>query len=168
MGLVYGELHRLASSYMRAERRNHTLQPTALIHEAYFRLVRQDQVEWQNRAQFFGIAAQQMRRILVDHARARRRAKRQGAQLTVSLEALDPAAAARPPDLVALDEALEALSRLDPRKGKVVELRIFAGLTIEETASVLDVSNTTVITELRMAKAWLFRRLHPSEDGGTA
>ena len=163
MTLVYDELHRLASGYMRAERSDHTLQPTALIHEAYFRLVRQDQVQWQNRAQFFGIAAQQMRRILVDHARARRRAKRQGALLTVSLNDLDPSATTRAPDLVALDEALDALSRMDARKGRVIELRIFGGLTIEETASVLDVSNTTVITELRTAKAWLFRRLHSPE-----
>ncbi len=164
MPLVYDELHRLASSYMRRERDEHTLQPTALIHEAYFRLVDQDRIEWRSRAQFFGIAAQAMRRILVDHARGRRYAKRQGSEQQISLDEASLPTAGRTTDLVALDDALTSLASFDPRLSQVVELRVFGGLTIEETAAVLGVSNTTVITDYRAARAWLFRELS-QEDG---
>ena len=161
--LVYDELHRLARGYMRRERPDHTLQPTALVHEAYFRLVDQDRVEWKNRAQFFGIAAQAMRRILVDHARGRRYAKRRGSERQISLDDAELSAPGRPPDLVALDQALEGLASLDPRKGRVIELRVFGGLTIEESATVLGVSNTTVINEYRAARAWLYRQLSSAQ-----
>ncbi len=164
MPLIYQELHRLASSYMRRERDDHTLQPTALIHEAYFRLVDQDRIEWRSRAQFFGIAAQAMRRILVDHARGRRYAKRQGSEQQISLDEASLPTTGRAPDLVALDDALKSLASLDPRLSQVVELRVFGGLTIEETAAVIGVSNTTVITDYRAARAWLFRELS-QEDG---
>ena len=164
MPLVYDELHRLATSYMRRERAEHTLQPTALVHEAYFRLVDQERVEWKSRAQFFGIAAQAMRRILVDHARGRRYAKRQGREHQISLEDAHLQDAGRTEDLVALDDALTSLAGFDPRMGRVVELRVFGGLTIEETAAVLGVSNTTVINDYRAARAWLFREL--SREGG--
>lgn len=163
MVLVYDELHRLAARYMRGERHDHTLQPTALVHEAYFRLVRQDQVEWKNRAHFFGIAARQMRRILVDHARARKFAKRQGAELAVSLDGVEIPSSGRTDDVLALDEALRNLGQFDARKSQVVELRIFGGLTIEETAAVVGVSNTTVINEFRSARAWLYRELSTTE-----
>ncbi|MEM7582765.1 MAG: sigma-70 family RNA polymerase sigma factor [Acidobacteriota bacterium] len=165
MPLVYDELHKLAESHMRRERREHTLQPTALVHEAYCRLIDQDRAHWHNRAQFFGIAAQQMRRILVDHARRRRYAKRQGSEHQISLEDAVISSPSRPTDLVALDDALEALAQLDPRMARVVELRIFGGLTIEESAAVLGVSNTTVITDFKAARAWLYRELSPDRAG---
>ena len=157
--LVYDELHRLASSYMRRERAEHTLQPTALVHEAYFRLVDQDRIRWKNRAQFFGIAAQAMRRILVDHARGRRSAKRKGSEYQISLDDAELLPGGPTSDLVALDDALTSLTSLDPRPGQVIELRVFGGLTIEETAAVLGVSNTTVINDYRTARAWLYREL---------
>ncbi len=165
MPLVYDELHRLARSHMRRERGSHTLQPTALVHEAYFRLVDQEHVAWKNRAQFFGIAAQAMRRILVDHARGRRYAKRSGSEHQISLDDAILPTQEKTLDLVALDDALVDLARLDPRKGRIIELRVFGGLTIEETAAVLDVSGTTVINDFRSARAWLFRQLR-SDDGG--
>jgi len=159
MPLVYNELHRLASSYMRRERRNHTLQPTALLNEAYLRLLGQNRTDWRSRAQFFGVAAQFMRRILVDHARARVSAKRLGGAAE-PLDEATVAAPSRPPELLALDEALERLARVDPRKARVVELRYFGGLTVEETADVLEVSAITVMRDWSFAKAWLQRELH--------
>ena len=157
--LVYDELHRLASRYLRRERPDHTLQSTALVHEAYLRLIDQRNVRWQNRAQFFGLAAELIRRILVDHARARQAAKRGGALYKLTLdEALD-ATAPRDLDLVRLDDAMGALARLDPQQCRVVELRFFAGLTIEETAEVLGISVATVKRDWLVAKAWLRREL---------
>jgi RNA polymerase sigma factor (TIGR02999 family) len=155
--LVYDELRRLANSYLRRERVQHTLQSTALVHEAYLRLVDQS-VAWQNRAHFFGIAAQMMRRILVDHARARQAAKR-GDGLQVTLDEGMAIAEARNLDILALDRALQSLSQLDEQQGKVVELRFFAGLSIEETAEVLSISTATVKREWVMAKAWLAREM---------
>ena len=154
--LVYAELHRQASRYLRRERRDHTLQTTALIHEAYLKLIDQREVNWQNRAHFFGIAAQAMRRILVDYARGRHRAKRGGigedlpleeAKLVVSEE--------RSIDLVTLDEALTRLAEFDERQARIVELRYFSGLSIEETAEVLHISPATVKSDWNVAKAWL-------------
>lgn len=156
---VYDELHRQAASYMRRERAEHTLQPTALVHEAYLRLIDQGRVRWQNRAQFFGVAAQMMRRILVDHARSRLLAKRGGGAPRVQLDERLVAADGRHPQLVELDQALEALATVDPRLARVVELRVFGGLTIQETAEVMTVSPGTVINSYRLARAWLFREL---------
>ncbi len=170
MPLVYDELHRLATGYMRSERPSHTLQPTALVNEAYFRLVDQDRVRWKNRAQFFGIAAQLMRRILVDHARRRRYAKREGSQHTISLDEASLPNTGRTTDLLALDDALDSLAEFNPRMSRIVELRVFGGLTIEESASVLGVSGTTVINDFRAAKAWLFRQLSrdPTTDDASS
>lgn len=166
MPLVYGELHRMAHRAMRRERPNHTLQPTALLHEAYFRLVGQSRMQWRHRAQFFGVAAQAMRRILVDHARSRATGKRGDGVAPVPLdhEVLDSVAATAAPgsELVALDDALRHLAALDPRKSRVVELRIFGGLTIPETAEALGVSTGTVIEDYRAARAWLYRELRPA------
>lgn len=157
--LVYDELRRLAGRYLRRERSDHTLQSTALVHEAYLRLVDQRNVRWQNRAQFFGLAAELIRRILVDHARARQAAKRGGAVYKLTLdEALD-ASAPRDLDLVRLDDAMKALAELDSQQARVVELRFFAGLTIEETAEVLGISPATVKRDWLVAKAWLRREL---------
>ena len=158
MTLVYDELHRLARRYMRRERRGHTLQTTAIINEAYLRLMGQSRVDWRSRAQFFGLAAQFMRRILVDHARARQSAKRR-CVATVSLDEAWVYAPERAPALIALDDALERLSTLDPRKARVVELRYFGGLSADETADVLDVSAVTVMRDWSFAKAWLRREL---------
>jgi RNA polymerase sigma-70 factor, ECF subfamily len=157
--LVEAELHRLARRYMSRERPDHTLQTTALVNEAYLRLVDQRDVRWQNRAHFFGIAARIMRRILIDHARSHRYAKRGGGAQKVELEEAAVMTVARASELVALDEALEALSRVDERKGKIVELRYFGGLTVEEAAEVLGVSPDTVTREWRRAKAFLRREL---------
>lgn len=163
--LVYADLREMAGRYLRRERPDHTLQPTALVHEAYLRLVDQTSARWSNREQFFAIAAQAMRRILVDHARGRDARKRGGDVVKVSLAdagAPEPAApSAGPPEvaLVDLDEALHELAGLDPELVKVVELRYFAGLTIEETASARGVSPATVKREWAAARAWLFRRL---------
>jgi len=155
--LVYDELRRLARSYLRRERVEHTLQSTALVHEGYIRLVDQN-VTWQNRAHFFGVAAQMMRRILVDHARARQAAKR-GDGLKATLDEGMAVAEARNLDILALDRALESLSRLDGQQAKVVELRFFAGLSVEEAAEVLSISTATVKREWAMAKAWLSREM---------
>jgi RNA polymerase sigma factor (TIGR02999 family) len=161
MSLIYAELHRLARGYMRRERPGHTLQTTALINEAYLRLIGQTRTDWRSRAQFFGMAAQFMRRILVDHARARHSAKRQGAGLPpVSLDEAAVFAPERGPALVALDEALDRLESLDPRKARVVELRYFGGLTVDETADLLDVAAITVMRDWSLAKAWLQRELN--------
>ncbi len=164
MPLVYDELHRLAEKHMRQERADHTLQPTALVHEAYVRLVGQKRVAWKNRAQFFAIAAHLMRRILVDYARSRRYAKRQGSERKISLDEASLPSQGRTSDLIALDDALKGLTNLDARKGRVIELRIFGGLTIEESAAVLGVSNTTVINDFRSARAWLYRELSQEES----
>ncbi len=155
--LVYEELHRLAHHYMSGERGGHTLQTTALINEAYLRIIDQGQVRWQNRAHFFGVSAQVMRHILVDHARRRHNAKRGGDALRVSLA--EAAVVSKEPtgDVVAIDEALKRLAAIDPRKSQVVELRFFGGLTIEETAEVLKVSPITVRREWTTAKAWLYK-----------
>ncbi len=159
MPAIYDDLHRQAAGYLRHERVGHTLQPTALINEVYLKLIDQNRIRWRNRAQFFGVSAQLMRRILVDHARKRRRSKRGGGAIRVPLEAVAGAGGERDVDLVALDDALRDLAELSPRQGRVVELRFFAGLTIDETAEVLDVSPATVKIDWRMARAWLFRHL---------
>jgi RNA polymerase sigma factor (TIGR02999 family) len=157
--LVYNELHRQAAAYLRRERAGHTLQTTALIHEAYVRLVDQKNVHWQNRAHFFGIAAQLMRRILVDHARTKKRVKRGGSDIRVSLSEVTIKAKARDLDIVALDEALERLAQIDEQQSRIVELRFFSGLTVEETAEVLGISPATVKRDWSMAKAWLHREI---------
>jgi len=158
--LVYGELHRLAQHYMAGERHGHLLQTTALVNEAYLRLIDWKNVEWQNRAHFFGLAAQMMRRILVDFARAQYREKRGGEALQVSLSEAADIPQERGMDLVALDDALSALTRLDPRQARVVELRFFGGLSLEETAEVLKVSVGTVRRDWSLAKAWLYDELN--------
>ncbi len=156
---VYGELHALAERYLRIERPDHTLQPTALVHEAYIRLSAQRHVNWCDRAQFFGVAAQMMRRILVNHAEARNSAKRGGKVTRVTLDESVSWADGRDIDLVHLDEALTSLAAFDPRQARIVELRFFAGLGIEETAEVLAISPATVKREWSVAKAWLRREL---------
>jgi RNA polymerase sigma factor (TIGR02999 family) len=155
---VYGELRRLARRHLRRERADHSLTPTALVHEAYLKLVDQRRVRWQNRAQFFAIAARVMRRILVDHARARSSAKRDRG-ITIALAGVDVAAASPDVDLLALDEALEKLERLDARQGQLVELRFFAGLTVVEAAQAMAVAPITVKRDWALARAWLFREL---------
>ncbi|HEY9404005.1 MAG TPA: sigma-70 family RNA polymerase sigma factor [Pyrinomonadaceae bacterium] len=160
MPLVYMELRRQASGYLRRERSNHTLQPTALINEAYLKLIDQRDVKWQNRAHFFAIAAQAMRRILVDYARERNREKRGGTAENLPLdEAFTIVSREKNVDLVALDEALNKLATYDERQAKVVELRYFSGLSIDETAEVLNVSNVTVRRDWNMAKAWLHQEI---------
>ena len=158
MPLVYGELRKIAASYLRQERKDHTLQPTALVHEAYLRLTHQKDVAWQNRAHFFGIAAQMMRRILVDHARKRQAAKRDASAWKVATAEVDGGADSAP-ELLALDRALEELEKIDPQQAKIVELRFFGGLTVEETAEVAGISPRTVKREWRTAKAWLRREI---------
>ena len=160
---VHQELHRLAARYMAGERPGHVLQPTALVNETYLRLVDWKQVEWQNRAQFFGIAAQLMRRILVDVARTRNRAKRGGHELHVSLSEAPDVPVTRSADLVALDDALKTLEELNARHSRVVELRFFGGLSLEEVAHVLDVSVGTVRRDWSLAQAWLYRELNQTE-----
>jgi RNA polymerase sigma factor (TIGR02999 family) len=157
--IVYEDLRRLAAGYMRGEPAGHALQPTALVHEAYVRLIDQRQVQWRNRAHFFGVAAQMMRRILVDHARKRLADKRGGALTIVGLDEASPAGQSNTVDVLALDQALDQLTAVDARLCRVVELRYFAGLNIDETASALDVSRGTVQRDWTVAKAWLFRRL---------
>ncbi|MCU1267249.1 MAG: polymerase sigma factor [Acidobacteria bacterium] len=159
MPLVYRELRRLAHQYLRRERDGHTLQTTDLVHEAYFGLVDQRRVRWQNRAHFFGIAAQLMRRILVDHARAHKRVKRGGGAPLVSLDQAAAVSRQSSVDILALDEALTKLAEIDQRKARVVELRFFGGLEVDETAEFLHVSPITVMREWKMAKAWLHRAL---------
>jgi len=159
MSVVYQELHRLAHNYMKRESPGHTLQTSALVNEAFLRLVDQKNVKWQNRAHFYGIAAQMMRRILVDYARGRRYAKRGGGVRDLSLEEALIVSHDRTEEVVALDETLEQLAKFDPRKSKIVEFRFFAGLSIEETAKVLDVSPGTVMRDWTLAKAWLRREM---------
>ena len=159
MPLVYDELRRLARHYLRQERADHTLQPTALVHEAFLRLVDQRSVTWQNRAHFFGIAAQMMRRILVNHAEAHHAEKRGGSARKLALDDAVSFTQEREFDLVALDGALKTLEEIDPQKGRIVELRFFGGLTIAETAEAMGVSETTVERNWRLAKAWLRREI---------
>ncbi len=154
--LVYEELHRLAERRLRLERPDHTLQPTALVHEAYLKLVAQRNVNWQSRAHFFALGSQLMRRILVDYARGRLRAKRGGKQARLPLDKVFIISRGRCDELLALDESLERLGKLDARQSRVVELRFFGGLTVEEAAKVLGVSSKTVKREWSMAKAWLY------------
>jgi len=165
--LVYDELRRLAGRYMRRERADHTLQATALVHEAYLKLVQQPSVEWQNRAHFFGIAAQVMRHILVDHARGHGREKRGAGQQVVSLDEAFVFSPEKSVELLKLDESLQRLTKLDPRQGRIVELRFFGGLTVEETAHVLGVSPKTVKREWSVAKAWLHGDLRKGHDNRT-
>jgi RNA polymerase sigma factor (TIGR02999 family) len=163
---VYQELRRLAHGYLRRERAGHTLQATALVHEAYQRLIDTPQVQWRGRAHFFAICAQLMRRVLVDYARSRHYLKRGGDICLVPLEEAGLASANRGKDLLAIDEALSALSAIDPRKGQVVELRFFGGLTAAETAEVLKVSPDTVLRDWKLAKAWLLRELNQGTARG--
>jgi len=160
MPLVYDELRRQASSFIRKERSGHTLQTTALIHEAYIKLIDQTQVKWQNRSHFFAIASQAMRRILVDHARSRHREKRGGAAENLPIgNAFHLASAGKSVDLIALDEALKRLGEFDQRQVQVVELKYFSGMSIDETAEILGVSNATVRNDWNLAKAWLKREI---------
>lgn len=162
--LVYSELHRLARHYMGRERPGHTLQTSALVNEAYLRLIDWKGVQWRNRAHFFGVSAQLMRRILVDFARSRGYAKRGGAAREVSLDEAAMVSGRRGADLVALDEALNTLESLDARQSRVVELRFFGGLKLEEIAEVLEVSVATVRRDWSLARAWLHRELSKEED----
>ena len=157
--VIYEELHRLAVSHLRRERRDHTLQPTALVHEAYIKLVAQRNADWQSRNHFFAVASKLMRRILVDYARRHFRAKRGGGQAKLSLDEAPIASPDRPGRMLALDESLTRLEKLDARQARIVELRYFGGLTIEEVAQVLGVSPTTVRREWTSAKAWLYGEL---------
>jgi RNA polymerase sigma-70 factor, ECF subfamily len=158
--LVYEELHRQAVRFFRQERVGHTLQPTALVNEVYLRLINQHEVSWQNRAQFFGIAAQMMRRILVSHARGRAAKKRGGAAQHITLDEELAAAPQRDLNLLALDDALSRLETIDPDKSRMVELRFFSGLSVEETAEVMGVSPRTIDRQWQMAKAWLHREIN--------
>ena len=158
--LVYRELRRLAGHYLKGERTGHTLQPTALVHEAFLKLIGQDRADWQNRAQFMGVAAQVMRRILVDHARRRAASKRAGAPVEFDEQLPgQPAETIRFEDILAVNEALGSLARFDPRQAQIVEMRYFGGLSVEETAEVLGVSPRTVKREWSMARAWLHAEL---------
>lgn len=159
MPLVYEELHQQAERLMRRERRDHTLQPTALVHETFLQLVDQDRIRWQNRAQFYGVAAQLMRRIVLKHARSHNADKRGGRAVHVPLEEELAGSELRATELIALDEALVRLAAFDARQSKIVELRYFGGLTIEEVAECLGVSTATVKREARIARAWLQREM---------
>ena len=163
--LVYDELRQMARRQMRRERRGHTLRTTALVNDAYLRLVDQREVRWQNRAHFFAIAAQMMRRILVDHARAKRYEKRGGGAAHVPLEEAAVLAHGKEAEIIALDEALAALGEIDPRRARVVELRYFGGLSNEEIGEVLKVSPNTVTRDWNMARAWLYQELSRAADG---
>jgi RNA polymerase sigma factor (TIGR02999 family) len=160
MPLVYQELRKLAGSYLRSERPDHTLQPTALIHEAYLRMIGNDMPEWQSRAHFFGVAARLMRQILVDHARTRHAAKRGGDQQKISLDdAPQVFAQSDTAELLALDNALTKLAAFDERRSRILEMRCFGGMSVEETAAALGVSEATVKREMRLAQAWIRREL---------
>ena len=158
MPLVYKELRRVASSYLSQERAGHTLQTTALINEAFVRLTKQ-KVEWKNRAHFFGVAAQMMRRVLVDYGRGQKAVKRGGAEWKIGVEETEAVQQPRDAEIIALDRALDRLTALDPRQARIVELRYFGGLTIQETAQVLGVSTATVKDDWSLAKAWLYREM---------
>lgn len=159
MPLVYDELRRMAHRYVQRERDGHTLQTSALVNEAYLRLAGQQNVDWQNRAHFFGVTAQVMRHILIDHARRRRYAKHGGEVQQIPIEDVAEMSLQRASELIALEEALDELAKLDQRKSRVVELRYFGGLSLEETAAVLKISMMTVRRDWRAAKAWLYRRV---------
>ncbi len=162
MPVIYAECRRIAAQQLRKEHRDHTLDPTALVHELYLRLVDQRRASWANRTQFFGVAAQLMRRVLVDYARARQAHKRGGSATFVSLAAAaDTPDESRVADVLAIDEALERLAAFDPEQVRIIELRFFAGLTVEETARLVGRSPRTVKREWRLAKAWLYRELRP-------
>jgi RNA polymerase sigma-70 factor (ECF subfamily) len=165
MPAVYTELQRIASRYLKHERRSHTLETSALAHEAYLRLIDQKRVQWQNRAHFFAIAAQMMRRILVDHARALQSSKRGGGALKLSLDDVPEVSEERADELVALDDALKALAELDPKKSRLVELRFFGGLTNEQMSEVLGISTPTITRHWRAAKAWLNRYMTDKSMG---
>ena len=167
MPLVYAELRRLASSYMRRERSDHVLQTTALVHEAYLRLVEQRDVQWKTRAHFFALAAQVMRHILVDHARAVRRAKRGSGQAPIPLGDVAVFSKGRAEEVLAVNEALNGLTALDPRKSRVFELRYFGGMSVDEAAETLKISPATVARDWRMAKAWLRREVASELQNGT-
>ena len=162
--LIYDELHRTARRFMRHERGGHTLQASALVNEAYVRLVGTSQIQWQDRAHFFGIAAHMMRRILVDAARRKAVSKRGGGKQRRTFDEALAVSSEPSPDLVALDDALETLTTIDARKSKVIELRFFGGLTVDETAEVLKVSPQTVLRDWSLAKAWLLRELEGNPD----
>lgn len=164
--LVYNELHRLAHRYMGRERSEHTLQSTALVHEAYERLINLKDVSWQNRAHFFAVSAELMRRILVDYARSRRYNKRGGEWRHIRLNEAVAVFRDRRTDIVELDDALRALAAIDPRKSRVVEMRFFGGLSVKETAEVLNVSSETVLRDWRLAKVWLLRQLSKDNADG--
>ena len=164
MPLVYDELRRLASSYLRQERSDHTLQPTALVHEAYLRLVDQKNVHWKDKGHFFAITAQLMRRILVDHARSHLAEKRGSGAAKVPLEDALVMSNERPDELLTVDESLTRLGRMDPQQARIVELRIFAGLSVEDTAALLGISPATVKRDWSMAKAWLSLEIGKSRD----
>ncbi len=157
--LIYDELRRIAARCMRRERQDHTLQPTALVHEAYLKLVGQHTANWESRAHFFAVAAQLMRRILIDHANRHLRAKRGGAEQKVSLDEVFLFSEDKSAELLALDQSLARLAKIDPRQSRVVELRYFSGLMVEEVAKVLDVSEKTVKRDWSVAKAWLYADL---------
>jgi RNA polymerase sigma factor (TIGR02999 family) len=162
MPLIYDELRRIAARYLRAERRGHTLQTSALVNEAYLKLAACDEVAWDGRAHFFGAAAQAMRRILVDYARTRQRIKHGGEAQRIELDDALDVAEERAAEMIALDDALTDLAKLDPRKSRVVELRYFGGLSVEETAEVLGVSSPTVMRDWNTARAWLLRAIGQS------
>ncbi|HYG10436.1 MAG TPA: sigma-70 family RNA polymerase sigma factor [Pyrinomonadaceae bacterium] len=165
MPLVYDELRRLARNHLRRERADHTLQPTALVNEVYLRLIDQQRVSWHNRAQFFGMAAQLMRHVLVDHARSRAAAKRGGLVHKLSLDEASMTPEEVAAELVALDEALVRLAAIDERKSRIVEMRFFGGLSVEETAEALGISDKTVMRDWRIAKMWLLRELSGNVEG---
>lgn len=160
MPLVYGELRQLARRYLRQERPDHTLQTTALVHEAYLKLIDQNRHDLQNRMHFFAITAQMMRRILVDYARGHQARRRGGAQFKLSLDEAPEVPDVKSPDLVMLDDALNELSTMDPQQSRIVELRVFGGLTVEETAEVLKISPRTIKREWSMARAWLHQQMN--------
>lgn len=166
--LIYDELRRIAGSRLRHERPNHTLQTTALVHEAYMKLVAHRKANWQNRAQFFGVASQVMRRILVDYARGQHRIRRGGRQQRVLLDDILLISPHRADELLAVNESLSKLERMDPRQARIVELRYFGGLTVDEIAEVVGVASKTVSRELKVAKAWLYDDLHQNCEGATS
>ncbi|KAF0248292.1 MAG: ECF subfamily RNA polymerase sigma-24 factor [bacterium] len=162
VNLVYQELHSRAANYLRYERRDHTLQPTALVNEIYLKLINQKDISWQNRAQFYGVAAQMMRRVLVDHARNRAADKRGGDMIKVSIDEVANLSEPQGVDLMVLDDALSRLTQLDSRQSQIVELRFFGGLSVEETAKALGIAAITVMREWRIAKMWLYNELKKS------
>lgn len=163
LAAIYEDMRRLAAAHMGGERTDHTLQPTALVHEAYVRLIDQRSTDWKDRLHFFALASRIIRRILIDHARAHQAAKRGGGGTRISLGDHDPAAPDRDPDVLALDEALEELAQIDAQQARIVELRYFGGCTIEEIATLLDIGKRTVDREWQVARAWLFDRLQDGE-----